>query len=475
MTVTHTYTDNVSLAPRGATLSDSVTQLIPGIAVATSGPRLRFNARYAPEFLYYQKLDPQETVFHRGHATGTLELAQDLFFVEAGAQVDQYEISLRGPIYGGSNINVAGNRATTRTSYLNPYLVHEFGSGARAEARLRLSTMRADDPAIADNDAGRVNLRLESGPAPTRLLWDLAYESETIDYEAGQESRSQGFTAGGRLRIIPTVGLLARAGEERYESAIAGSEVKGSLWSVGFEWTPTSRTRLAATAGKRFDDDAYTLEFRHRTRLTAWNVAYSEDVTSARSELFLPGTGDTAGALDALFSNRYPDPVERQKAVQEFIARTGLPASLAAPVNFFSQQLFLQKRWIALAGIQGVRNTLAASAFSETRQILFSSLGIPASGDFAFSETIRLSGGGVSWGWRITPRLAWNLSLSYTRNEFLDTGQTDDYYTTRAGITRHFRPHLSGSLSYRRQKRAAAEELNSYVENAYIAALQMNF
>jgi len=474
VSLVQTYSDNVSLADEGGTFSDTITQLVPGITVTTTGRRVRLNAHYAPELLYYSRLSTEDAVFHRGHLTGNVELVNELLFVDAGAKIDQYEISLRGPIYE-SNVNVTGNRATTRTSYITPYLQKVFAGGARAEARLTLSTLRADDPAIADNNAGRANLRLTTFPTRSRLTWDLAYERELIEYEIGEKSRSEGFAAGARLLIVPTVGLLARTGRERYESGAAGSEVEGDLWSMGVEWTPTTRTRLVATAGKRFDDDAYSLEFRHRTRLTSWGTTYTEDVTSSRSELFLPRTSDTATALEPLFSARYPDPAERQKAIQEFLARTGLPPNLAAPVNFFSQQLYLQKRWLASAAINGVRNTLVGSLFSETRKALFSSLGLPATGDFATSDSIRLTGGSISWSWRLTSRTAWNLSVSAFRNEFLDAGQFDDYTTVRMSLTRQLQRRLSGSLSYRRQEKESTQALNSYTEHAYIASLRVDF
>ena len=97
-------------------------------------------------------------------------------------------------------------------------------------------------------------------------------------------------------------------------------------------------------------------------------MTYAEDVTTSREQFFVPATQSTAGALDQMFLSQYPDPVARQKAVQEFIARMGLPPSLGAPINFFSDQLFLQKRWLASVGLQGVRNTLVATAFWELRR-----------------------------------------------------------------------------------------------------------
>jgi uncharacterized protein (PEP-CTERM system associated) len=473
LNVTHTYTDNVTLAPEGSELSDSVTQLVPGISIAGTGPRMSLSAYYAPEVLLSSRLDREDNVFHRGSATANLELARKLFYVDTGAKIDQYEISLRGPI--GSNVNVTDNRATLRTSYIAPYVLRDFGAAARGEARVTLSALRADDPAIADNDAGRVNLRLESGPAYKLFTWRLAYAKETIEYELGQEAGSEEVTANARLLVSPSVGLLAQVGSERYESGAAASEIEGSRWNLGLEWTPTPRTRVAAIAGKRFDDNSYSFDFRHRTRLTTWTATYSEDITSARSQFFLPSTASTAGFLDPLFASQFPDPIERQKAIEQFIARTGLPANLATPVNFFSEQLFLQKRWLASLGIQGVRNTVVASVFAETREVLFSSLGLPAGGDFAFSDSIRLAGGSLAWTWRMTPRLSWNFEAGYARNEFLDTVRVDEYSSLRAGITREFQPRISGSLSVRRQESQSTLGLNVYVEHAVVAAVQTKF
>ena len=106
----------------------------------------------------------------------------------------------------------------------------------------------------------------------------------------------------------------------------------------------------------------------------------------------MPATKSTAGALDQMFLAQYPDPVARQKAVQEFIARMGLPPSLGAPINFFSDQLFLQKRWLASAGLQGVRNTLVATAFWELRRNWREARRRPSAISL-HSQSIRTSGG----------------------------------------------------------------------------------
>jgi len=468
-----TYTDNVFLSPDGSRQSDWITSIIPGISVTANGPRLRLDAFYAPEILYHAQTEREDNVFHRGNAVGTLELADELLFLEAGAKVDQYDISLQGPLTT-SNVNITGNRATAVTTYVSPYLLRNIGSAARAEARFTYSTWESDEdlPELPDNTARRILLRLANGPAYRQLTWDVAYSGERIEYETQQQTTTEEVTASARRLITSTVGLLAQAGYERYDTGLPET-IEDPRYSAGFDWTPSPRTRLAATAGQRLGDETYSFEFRHRTRLTSWNVTYAEDVTTSREQFFVPATQSTAGALDQMFLSQYPDPLARQKAVQEFIARMGLPPSLGAPINFFSDRLFLQKRWLASAGLQGTRNTLVATAYWELRKELAG--GTSPVDDFAASQSIRTSGGSLAWGLRLTARSTWNLQAGYTRSEYLDTGQVDDFVYLQAGLTRRFQPRVSGSLYYRLQDQKSTQGGTEYRENAGVASLLVTF
>jgi uncharacterized protein (PEP-CTERM system associated) len=468
-----TYTDNVFLSPPGLRQSDWITQVTPGIAVTANGPRLRLDAAYTPELVYHAKTEREDQVFHRGNAVGTLELQDQLLFLEAGARVDQYDVSLRGPLTT-NNVNITGNRTTATTAYVSPYVVRDIGAAARAEARITYSTWQSDqDQRMPDNTASRVFLRLANGPAYRLMTWDVAYTGESIEYETRQETTSQIFTATARRSITSSVGLLVEAGYERYEAGLSDAQ-EDSRYSAGFDWTPTRRTRLAATAGQRLGGETYSFDFRHRTRLTSWTLTYAEDVTTSREQFFVPATQSTAGALDQMLLFQYPDPVARQKAVQEFITRMGLQPNLGSPINFFSDQLFLQKRWLASIGLHGVRNTLVATGFWELRKEL---AGGSASilDDFVVSQSIRTTGASAAWALRLTARNTWNLQAGYTRSQFLDNGQANDFVYLQAGLSRQFRPRVSGSVHYRLQDQKSTQGGAEYTENSAVASLLMAF
>ena len=220
VSVIETYTDNVSLVQDALKQNDWVTQVIPGISITATGPQLQFKVNYAPEVVYYAKGTEENQVFQRGNALANAELAKQLLFIDAGASVNQYAISLQGPLTT-SNIYTTGNRATVKTFFASPYLRRDFGSEIQAEARFTYSVVNSDDNSQLNNSvADRINLRLASGPAYKLLTWDLAYKKETIDYESQGDTDIEVITANARYLITPTVGLLAQVGHDYYKSGV---------------------------------------------------------------------------------------------------------------------------------------------------------------------------------------------------------------------------------------------------------------
>lgn len=474
LSVGEIYTDNLSLAPDTLKRAEWVTEAIPGISIAAIGATSRFNVNYSPKFLYYARGEGDNKLYQQLRAAGSAELATQLLFVDAGAFVGQENVSLLAPL-SISSANTTGNVATVGRYFVSPYLHRNFGSGVQAEARFTYSLVDWEKTATAPSNsvADRINLRL-SGPTYKPFAWNLQYVREKVDYETQSDTFAEAISANARQTITTTVGVLAQGGHERYEPGPALPASYGPSWAAGLDWVPSPRTRLAATFGERFFGHTYYLDFRHRTRLTTWSAGYSENISSTQSEFFAPAPTSTAGYLAPLFLSTIPDPEARQKAADEVVAQRGLPqsASLSAPVNFFSGQLFLAKRWQASAGFLGLRNVLLFNAFSETREALAGSV---TTGDFAVSSTIRQIGAGVLWNWRMTALNAWNLGAGYARTEFLGPARVDDRRFIQMSLLRQFQPRVSGALNYRRQQNDSNQNEFSYTENAVFATVQIRF
>lgn len=474
-----TYTDNVSLSPDAQKQSDWITKITPGISIAATGPQLKFNASYTPEIVYYAQAPQdgttaQSSILQRGTAVGTAELAKQLLFVDAGATVNQYNVSLQGPITA-ANVNTTGNLATVKSYYASPYIKRDLGSDIQSEARYTYSEVNADDPTnLANSVSDRFNLGLKSGASYKVLAWGLQYFNETINYQTQLNTTSQVITANARRLVSPTVGVLAQAAYESYNSTGSPTS-EGQAWATGLVWTPSPVTQMAATFGRRFYGPAYLFDFKHRTALTTWSVAYKQTATNARSELFAPTPGGTAAFLDTLLQSQYPDAEARQKAVEQFISSTALPPNLGGPINFLNNQQFIKKRAEASVGILGIRNVLIASVFRETDDSSPFAGVQNGEGDFAASAKILQTGISGLWNWRISELNTWNLSATFTRNEFPGTEEIDYVRYLAMSFSRRLQPRLFGSLSYRRQQGDSNQNVAQYTENAVFAQLRLQY
>lgn len=473
LTFDQTYTDNLTLRPSGAAKSDWVTSVRPGVSVSGVGGRVRVNATYTAELLQRAQ-EGTGSVRHQLAGSANAELVQRLLFIDANTSVSQQNVSLLGP-QAESNINNTGNRTSVTTTRVSPYLRRDFGSDAQGEARFTFSTVGTSSStgAAADSQANRIDLRLSSGPAFSRTTWNLAYMRENIDYTGRPATTSEKITAGGRRLITPNIGVLGTLGHESNNFSIGGSAPQAFFWSLGPEWTPTPRTRLAATIGQRVFGSSRSLDFSHRTRLTVWNASYSEDISSTRSQALIPTAVDTASIVDALFLSRVPDPAVRQQVVQAYIAQNGLPQNTTVPLNFLTNQNFLIKQLRASVGIQGVRNTVIASGFTSTREAETS--GLPATGDFALSSTTKQTGASLTWSLKMTSQTSTNLSLGYTLNEFPATRREDELKHFRFGVNHQFSPRTSGTVNYRRAVSESNQVGAGYTENVVAALINIRF
>ena len=473
-----TYTDNFTLSPEPFAETEWVTQVIPAIAVIGVGSGLSFVADYAPEITFYARGEQDDEVFHRGNIFGSAELTEDLFFIDAGARVDQYNVSLGGPITD-SNTNLTGNRATVETFFASPYLVHQFGNNAEVRARYTYSIWNSDDESQFDNVSDNIDLSLGSGTGFRLLSWALTYEKSNVDYETQSDLETDLALATARRLITPTFGLLAQVGNENYERFASGESTGekegGTRWGVGFEWAPSPRTRVVAAGGERFFGNAYLLDLNYRTRLWALSAGYDEDITTSNTDFFAYGV-EAAGTTNSLvpLNCDTPSEVERcQQEVASLVQTRGLPASVGTPINFFGADPFLQKRFQLSAALQGVRNIVIISAFYESREQLPGF--IYTTGDLSVSSEIDQTGVGFAWNFPINARTFWNLDATFENNKFLDTGREDEIFYGTFGIIRQFQQRLSGSISYRGRDNRSTDALFDYTENAVTATLRMVF
>jgi len=477
-----TYTDNVALAPPGHEKSEFITQINPGISLMGTSPRLKLNANYVMQNLVYAEDSSRDTMNHILNADANAELVDNLLFLDGRAAISQQNISLLGP-QAADNTNITGNRTEVRTYTVSPYLRHSFSNYASTEIRYAHDEVSTGGSGLLNTQTDRIQLGLNSGSAFRTLGWGLNYSNGKTSYgntanTSIQDIDTEVLSGSLRYSVTPKFRLTATGGYEKNNYISVGAKPEGSFWSAGFSWAPSARTSIDASAGRRFFGDTYSLAASHRTRLTAWSLNYSEDITSTQSQFLIPVTIDTASFLNQLWAATIPDPVIRQQTVDAFIQGNALPPALAQSVNYFTNRFFLQKRLQASVAVTGTKNTLVLSLFSVSRDAQTAQAQDSAlfgSSILALTDRTKQVGGTAFWNWRIDPRTSANINAVYARNTYPSLGRTDNDKTIRLSLTRQFQPKLSGSVELRRLQRDSSQDGGDYRENALIASLFMRF
>jgi len=482
-----TYTDNVKLAAPGLEKSEFITQVNPGISLTGTGSHLKLNASYVMQNLVYADEGSQNTMNHMLNANANAELVDNLLFLDGRAAISQQNISLFGP-QSTDNVNITGNRTEVQTYSVSPYLRHRLSNYASTEIRYTHNEVSTGGSGLANSQADRIQLSLNSGSAFKKLGWGLNYNNEKTNYGNTSTASipaldSEVLSGNLSYSVTPKFRLTATGGYEKNNYISTGPKPDGSFWSAGFSWAPSAMTSIDASAGRRFFGDTYSLAASHRTRLTSWSLGYSEDITSTRDQFLIPATISTASLLDPIMAAMIPgwaaaDPVLRQQLLDNELRRLNLPTTQAESVNYLSNRMFLQKRLQASVAVTGIKNTLVLSLFHVTRdaqtsQTLDSSL--LGNSTLALTDNTKQVGVNAFWSLRIGPRTSANLNLGYTRNSFPSLGRTDNDRVIRLSLTRQFQPKLNGSIEFRRLQRDSSQSGGDYGENALIASLSMRF
>lgn len=473
-----TYSDNVRLAPPGNEKGDYITQVNPGITIAGTGPRLQIDARYLMQNLFYAEEKNRNSTNHLFNARANAELVDDYFYLDAKSSISQQSISPLAPITF-DNTNIINDRTEVRTYSISPYFHHNFGSLVSSKLRYTHNAVDTNAKGLLDSRANNILFQLKSGPAFNRQGWELNYSKENIDYiKAFTDTENEKYSLKLSYKILSKFSLTASGGYEKHNYLSINKNPEGPFWLAGFSWVPSDRTSIAASAGKRFYGNTYSLMADHRTRRTVWSLGYNEGITNTNSQFVLPATIDTAIFLDQLWSSSIPDPVIRKQIVDDFIIQNGLSASLANPVNFLTNRVFLQKLFQASLAISGAKNTILFSMLSmlresQTSQISDSALfGI---NNMALSDTSKQLSANILWNWKISARNSTNVGIGYIRNSFPAIDRQFDTKSMNISLIRKFQPTVSGSLGLRHIQRESSDAINEYSENAITASVQMIF
>lgn len=477
---TETYTDNVNLASDSRAHGQFVSEAWGALSLAGVSQRLKLSASAAEHQFVFSRSMPGTNDRQLVYKLGAEAVAvPELLYLDAQASGGPQAVSAFGPQING-NLYSMGNRADVSTWAISPWLHHRFAQSAELTMRYTRDGVDAGARnAFASSTSSTASAQLASGRSWNTLGWGLSYMRQDLDNRLAGRSSSAAALANLSWRLGRSFSLTGTGGYDKYDYASLGGTTAGRSWSAGFIWEPSARTRVQASAGRRYFGKTGSLAATHRSRHTVWNISYHDDVTTSRSRFLLPATIDTASMLDRLFMAMIPDPTARAAAVAAYMQANNLPSSLADNINYMSNRFMRQKDFQLGAAFTGAHSNLLVGVFDSTRIALSSQQSDSAllgSDLLALNDSTRQKGINSIWTYTLSPRSTATLSATVGRVKSLSTGFTNNHHLLRAGLTHRFGQKLYGVVDVRHSGGGiGAGTGQHYSENAVSATVAMQF
>jgi uncharacterized protein (PEP-CTERM system associated) len=447
-----TWTNNTNLGTEPPQ-KDTILELTPRLSIRGEGARLRLSGTATLNGIAYLDHTQPNTVLPTVDLNARLEAIERLFFVEAAYRAAQTSQNLFGARPEGGT---TANTLTTSQTRLSPYIDGRFGPEVRYRLRSdntwsnQISAASESVPLSVSNAGGyfgRHTALVEHDPRP--FGWRMEAErSETRYRDSSQRPLTidlARLTLGYALGSDFTAGV--RLGVER--NNFLNDDGHRNIYGVEARWQPSPRTTFTAFDERRFFGSGWSLGFDHRISRLALSVNLTRRVETAPQSLFeLPAANDVVVLLDSMLIARYPDPIERGKAVQDIIAQQGLPRSTTGPTTIYSERLSIVTRHAAGLVWTGPRSSLAFSAFQARTEDAVDtgplSLGTAATNNLQHGATITLTH-------RLTRTTSFTASTDWSRIRGLGLNEAErsTQNSVRAQVNVQTAPHTSAFVGAR--------------------------
>jgi uncharacterized protein (PEP-CTERM system associated) len=475
-----TLTDNVRLAPKGQEKTDLVLQATPELSLLHYGGSSFARIDYRPTLYVYARTPEDNTLRNYLNSLLSIEAVENFFFVDFRARVEDSFISPFRPGTWDSVANVE-NRVQTASFAVSPWVRGEFGGGYRYLVRNDNYWTTVDATALNGQLDNRVRARLDS-PAGPHFGWAADYNFRRTQFESTDPFYEQQVRFIPRYRLTPELEVSGRVGYETNDYGVGS--YSGSIYGGGLDWRPNPRTALYGFVEHRFFGTGYQADALYRTRITSWRLHGSRDTSTYRDQLFSIPAGDTRELLDAAFSSRIPDPIEREQAVEEFLQSSGLPATSNGPLTFYTNRVQIWDRIDASTGIFGARNALTFNVFyRKSRSVLQTTQNgspDPVPDVLAAAGQIEQRGGVLAFSHNLSERSAITASYRRTLSEATDPApgrplirSTEDLY--RITFNQRLTPNTLGAIGIRYVDFSSDRTNSSYKERAVFVAVSHRF
>jgi uncharacterized protein (PEP-CTERM system associated) len=369
---------------------------------------------------------------------------------------------------------VTDNSSQVRSHSFSPYLKHYFRG--LATAVLRYDHQRVDSGDLLGVRSNRANLRLTGDNGGRGWSWDLGLDRRHIDDAATAPVTMTDGTLTLSAPLINSISLVSTGGYEKKDYESTRGTPAGHYWTAGATWSPSPRTLVTGSFGRRYFGKTYTLDASYRMRSMLWTFDYSEDITSTHGQYLDIAPTGLSDFLYQLWETRVPDPQKRLQTIKVFLMISQMLGK-DGNVNFFSHRYYLQKSMRLATVYSGTRGALALH-LSTTRRLAQTSSAIDSvllgPDQLALEDRTRQSAVQIGWNWRMSARGGLAVGVSHNRVASLSTGREDRNSMLRVSLSHQLQANIGAEVSLR-HSRHTSNTGGNYREKGVSAAVTVAF
>lgn len=472
--IRQSYSDNANLSATTEAQGAWTTEITPAIAVnLDGGQRAQLALSYALHQVYAeQRADRRD---HQLDASGHAQLLPGWLYLDARAGISRQNTSAFGPRLTDS-AQAPLNSATVRTHSFSPYVQHVFPG--LASVTLRYDGRRVDSDRLLRVNSDGASLRMAGDNGGRGWNWEAFVEHQILDDSAMAPVTTRNASLMLSYPLGSSIGTFVTSGYERrdYQGVASARVPEGRYHALGASWTPSPRTRLSASIGRRYFGKTYSFDAAYRMRNMVWNASYHEDITTMHAQFFSVPPAGLGDFLYQLWETRIPDPQKRRQSIQLFLLMSQMLGT-DGNVNVFSHRYYLQKSSRLASVYSGARGALAFN-LARTERVAQTSSAIDSvlTGPDALAreDHTRQSSAQLGWNWRLSARSGLNAGASHSRARSLSTARRDRNSVLAISFEHQLRPGLRADLNLR-HSRHASNAGGDYRENGVSAAITMAF
>jgi hypothetical protein len=392
------------------TLDESgyITTLVPGVSMVSEGARSNIQLDYLINASKSRDLDQDDREVHELDFISSYQHIPGRWVSSLRASSQLTNIDVNGVQGINPDIN-DDNSEELRTVAFNTIFTDRVTDKVQYRASLNADYADFADSEEDNTEGQGFQLELDNFRALNKFIWSTRLNSQVYS-EGDNEQQIDTLNLNFRYRLnkkwSPFIDLT------RTETDFSEFDDENKLF--GLIWQPSSRTSVSLGAGRRNDDESYSLDAVHTVQHLSFSALYAEEITTSR---------------EYTLSQQLTDPLAQSTTLSLSIIpvlqkRAALNFAVTGRRTVFRTSIFQTDRSAESSGVDekitGVRISLSRE-ISASDNFSLSLLGQETE-DLEDSDLANLT---LSWAKSHSDSETFNFSLSWTNQD--STQDSNEY------------------------------------------------